>query len=238
MRMEADHLPWIVAMGASGGQGLQDIKALLAALPERLPAAILVVLHRPINKISHLREILERCSAIPVIVARQDEPLRPGVCYIGEPDAHLTLVASELAALVPDATNAYRNRTIDLLFGSLAKAAAPRIVGVVLSGSLDDGSRGLASIHLAGGRVMVMTPDLASSGQMPGSAARYDGPMDFIGGAEAIADEVARTVGGGRAGIDRRRGVLGDPAPARREAAGIIRPPPAPGGGLSPGPRA
>ncbi len=185
-------VPWIVALGASGGDGLRDVKALLAALPSPLAAVVMVVLHRPTDRISHLQEVLARCSGIPVEIAREDQPFGAGICYIGEPAAHLTFALTHLAHLVPGGDDAYRNRTVDLLFRSLAEAAAPRVIGVVLSGSLDDGSRGLAAIHAMGGRVMVLTPDRSRRNQMPANAADYDGPMDFIGDAEEIAAEIGR----------------------------------------------
>jgi len=187
---------WIVAIGASGGQGLQDIRTLLSCLDDPCAAAVMVVLHRPTDQISSLREILARSSPMPVVIAAEGEELRPGVCYIGEPDAHLTLVARDLAHLVADAGNEARNRTVDLLFRSLAQAAAPCIAGVVLSGSLDDGSRGLAEIHHAGGVTMVMTPDRARGGQMPANAIDYDGPIDFVGDAVQIAGEINRMLAG------------------------------------------
>jgi len=55
----------MVAIGASGGEGLEDIKALLAILPADLPAVVLVVLHRPSDQISHLKEVLSRVSQMP-----------------------------------------------------------------------------------------------------------------------------------------------------------------------------
>jgi two-component system chemotaxis response regulator CheB len=190
---------WIVALGASGGQGLNDLRDLLGALRHPCPAILLAVLHRPIDKVSNLREVLARGSNIPVMIATQAGRLEPGVCYIGEPAAHLTLAANNLAHLVIPEGEEFRNRTIDLLFHSLAKAAAPRIIGVVLSGSLDDGSRGLAAIHEAGGQVMVMTPDRARGGQMPANAIDYNGPEDFVGGAGEIAAEIDRVVAGSSA---------------------------------------
>jgi len=187
MKPELDH--WVVAIGASGGQGLGDIQVLLGALRYPWAAAVLVVLHRPADKVSNLRHILARSSPMPVVIAAEGEALRPGVCYIGEPDAHLTLLAGNLAHLTD---GMLRNRTVDVLFQSLARAAAPRIIGVVLSGSLDDGSRGLAEIHHAGGLTMVLTPDRAKGGQMPANAIDYDGPIDFIGSATQIAGEIDR----------------------------------------------
>ena len=185
---------FFIAIGASGGEGLCDIERLLAGLPDKLPAVVMVVLHRPSDQISHLRAILARASALPVRIAEQGEVLRAGVCYIGEPDKHLLLSADSLGNLLPDPGNAHRNRTIDALFISIAEFAGEHFVGIVLSGSLDDGSRGLAAIHAAGGLTMVLTPSHQSGNGMPENAIRFDGPIDFVGSPEAIADEIVQRV--------------------------------------------
>jgi two-component system, chemotaxis family, protein-glutamate methylesterase/glutaminase len=93
---------WFVAIGASGGEGLRDIQALLGHLPAGLNAVVLIVLHRPIHQISHLREILARGSKLPVLIAGQGEFLKASTCYIGEPDHHLTVMANSLDGLVDD----------------------------------------------------------------------------------------------------------------------------------------
>ncbi|MGC2083726.1 MAG: chemotaxis protein CheB [Bradyrhizobium sp.] len=146
------------------------------------------------TNVSHLREVLGRCSAIPIHVASACERLRHGSGYIGEPDAHLTLAASNFGELVPGPFDLHRNRTVDLLFRSVAAQASGGFIGVVLSGSLDDGSRGLAAIHEAGGITMVLTPHGAPQKGMPENAIGYDGPIDFIGTPEAIAAEIAGRV--------------------------------------------
>lgn len=69
------------------------------------------------------------------------------------------------------------------------------MIGVVLSGSLDDGSRGLAAIKAAGGRTMVLTPKRSAGSGMPENAINYDGPIDKIGTPEQIAREIGRLLG-------------------------------------------
>jgi two-component system chemotaxis response regulator CheB len=182
--------PTLIAIGASGAAGLSDIKHLLAALPAFLNAVVMVVLHRPTDQISHLRQILGRSTQMPVVIAEQDERLEAGICYVGEPDGHLTLVERNLAHLIDDPHNRYRNRTIDALFNSLARHAGPRAIGVVLSGSLDDGARGLAAIKAAGGTTMVLCENGVAPSGMPREAVDYDGPINVIGSPELIAREI------------------------------------------------
>ena len=186
--------PWIVAIGASGGQGLDDLKVLLAELPPLFEAVVLVVLHRPLDRISHLQAVLARTARIPVVIALQGERFEAGTAYIGDPADHLTLAARTFGALVDDPTGQHRNRTIDLLFHSVARYRGERIIGVVLSGALDDGSRGLAAIHHAGGVTMVMTPSPWLWQGMPENAIAYDGRIDLIGDARQIAGAIVEIV--------------------------------------------
>jgi chemotaxis response regulator CheB len=184
----------MVAIGASGGEGLEDIKALLAALPAELPAVVLVVLHRPSDRLSRLKEVLSRVAQMPVLVAEEGERFRVGSCYIGEPDDHLSLAEKSNVRLVEGAQDKHRNRTVDILFNSVAAHARERAIGVVLSGSLDDGSRGLAAIAHAGGATMVLTKQGVAEYGMPENAAAYDGPIDVLASATTIAREIVRRV--------------------------------------------
>jgi chemotaxis response regulator CheB len=180
-----------VAIGASGGRGLDDIRELLRALPNPLAAVVMVVLHRSVDHISQLREILAAVTPASVVIASEGESLEPGCIYIGEPADHLTLITGGRAGMVSGADNEYRNRTVDLLFRSLAANAGASTIGIVLSGSLDDGSRGLAAIHEAGGTTMVLTPPDLGAG-MPRNAINYDGPIDVIGSPAHIARAIGQ----------------------------------------------
>ncbi|ESY44948.1 MULTISPECIES: chemotaxis protein CheB [unclassified Mesorhizobium] len=186
--------PSVVAIGASGGQGLNDILELLARLPTGLPAIFLVVLHRPSDGVSFLRDVLARSSNMPVNVAVDGGRYHLGTCYIGEPDAHLSLCANSGIALVEGAHHKHRNRTVDILFKSVAAYAQDRGIGIILSGSLDDGSRGLAALGKAGGITMVITENGSAERGMPFNAAHFDGPIDVMGNAYLIADEIVRRV--------------------------------------------
>jgi two-component system, chemotaxis family, protein-glutamate methylesterase/glutaminase len=187
---------FIIAIGGSGGGGLHDIQELLEHLPIDLGAIVLFVLHRAVDQVSYLREVLERKSALPVRIARNGEQLRAGHCYIGEPGQHIVLGAGSLAKLLCDPTNIYRNRTVDALFYSLAEHAEAKFIGVVLSGGLDDGSRGLLAISGAGGITMVVTPRQSPYRRMPANAISFNDPVDFIGSPRQIAAEIAARVGG------------------------------------------
>jgi two-component system chemotaxis response regulator CheB len=186
--------PFFIAIGASGSRGLKDMRSLLAELPADLPAVVLLVLHRPSDHVSRLAQVLARSARMPVSVAADDEFLQEGHCYVGEPNAHLALAARSQIRLVEGTNQKHRNRTVDILFKSLAAHAKSRGVGVVLSGSLDDGSRGLAEIHHAGGVTMVLSADGQIERGMPLSASAYDGPIDFVGSAQEIAAAIVQRV--------------------------------------------
>jgi chemotaxis response regulator CheB len=89
----------------------------------------------------------------------------------------------------------YGNRTIDLLFHSVAAWAGPRAIGVILSGTLDDGSRGLAATHEAGSITMVLTASPSPTHEMPANAIDFNGPVDLIGSTANIAQGVSRPAG-------------------------------------------
>ena len=189
--------PSVVAVGASGSGGLLDMAHLLSLLPASFPGVVLLTLHRPVDRPSNLARILQRVSALPVMVARRVQSLRPGTCYVGEPAAHLSLRSPNAIELIADPRHDYRNRTIDLLFDSVAGHAAGRGIGVVLSGSLADGSRGLTAITKAGGVSMARDPWQHFEGDMPRNAIASAGPLhcvDYVPGlARAIRVHVMNT---------------------------------------------
>jgi two-component system, chemotaxis family, protein-glutamate methylesterase/glutaminase len=188
-------IPWIVAIGASGPDGVKDTKALLGALPSSLSAAVMVVIHRSWDHQSYLRDILASASVLPVIIVAAGERLQIGTVYIGKPSQHMTLAINGIGELVDDPSRHYGNRTIDLLFHSVAARAGPRAIGVILSGTLDDGSHGLAAIHEAGGITMVLTPSPSPTHEMPANAIDFNGPVDLIGSTASIAQGVSRACG-------------------------------------------
>ncbi|WP_246674738.1 chemotaxis protein CheB [Mesorhizobium sp. B4-1-3] len=163
-----------IAIGASGPEGLDDLKDLLGSLPAGLPAVVLAVLHRPSDRVSHLRDVLARRSALPVVIAPEDDTFLLGTCYIGEPAAHLSLAERSRIHLVEGGHHKFRNKTVDLLFASVAVHAKDNGIGVVLRGSLSDGSRGLAAIHSAGGVTMVVGRAGSAPKGMPENATQYD----------------------------------------------------------------
>ena len=187
--------PWVIAIGASGAEGLDDLQALLAEWQE-IDAIVMIVLHRPWEKDTHLRQILQRSTHMSVQIADQGQHLRAGCIYIGEPSRHLCLLSNSVSILISDPERAHRNRTVDLLFNSVVVLGGQRTIGIVLSGSLDDGSRGLAEINDAGGYTMVLRREKQLRPGMPENARAYDGPVDVVGDVSAIAKAVKGLLAG------------------------------------------
>ncbi len=179
----------IIGIGASAG-GVESIIDLLAHLPNDLPAAVLVVLHRSPDLPSRLKEILQRRSGIPIQQVSEDMPLKAGFCFVSPPDFHMMLTPERRIHLVADGF--YRGNNIDLLFNSLARCAGADSIGVVLSGLLKDGTLGLRAIKEAGGTALVQSPEEAAFSDMPRNAIVSDGPVDLVGTVRELAEEISR----------------------------------------------
>ena len=188
------HQAWpqdVLAVGASGGEGLAGLRALLTALPPGWPMPVLIELHRPSDRESALAQVLSRATSLPVRCAHGGEFLRPGVCYVGEPAGHLTLGPGGCAQLVDGADHVHRGSTIDMLFSSVAQNAGSRGVGLILPGSLADGARGLAKIAASGGRAYVIGVAGVPPAGMPHKAAELVDTATIVDSEDAFVRELA-----------------------------------------------
>jgi two-component system, chemotaxis family, protein-glutamate methylesterase/glutaminase len=128
-----------------------------------------LVLHIPAHSPSLLPEILSRSGLLPASHPTHGEAIEQGRIYVAPPDHHL--LVEEGAVLVVRGPKENRHRpAIDPLFRSAARAYGPRVVGVVLTGSLDDGTAGLLAIKRQGGVTVVQDPEEALYASMPRSA--------------------------------------------------------------------
>ncbi|HEY6363976.1 MAG TPA: chemotaxis protein CheB [Candidatus Binatia bacterium] len=155
-------------MGASSG-GIESCMEIVSGLPRDLPAAIFVVLHVSPRGTTKFPEILTRAGHIPAAHALDKEPIRPGRIYVAPPDFHL-LLRNGTIRLVRGPKENNARPAIDATFRTAARAYGPRVVGVVLSGALDDGTAGLAAIKERGGIALVQDPGDALFPDMPRNA--------------------------------------------------------------------
>jgi two-component system chemotaxis response regulator CheB len=161
----------MIVIGASRG-GLEALTQLMAHLPAELPASIFVVVHIPAEFPSYLSQLLDRAGALAAKEAEDGDTIEHRRVYVAPPDHHL-LVQQGRVRLVRGPRENRARPAIDPLFRSAAVAYTSRVVGVVLSGMLDDGTAGLLAVKRCGGVAMVQHPDNALSPDMPRSALRH-----------------------------------------------------------------
>lgn len=181
----------IVVVGASAG-GVEALRELISGLPADLPAAVLVVLHVAAGTPSVLPRILDRVCALPVTHARDGEPIVPGHVFVAPSDHHLLVKDGHLKLLRGPRENGVRP-AVDPLFRSAADVYGPGVVGVILSGTLDDGTIGLGMIKRAGGIAVVQDPEEALFDGMPRNALERV-HVDHVVPLARIAPLVARLV--------------------------------------------
>jgi two-component system chemotaxis response regulator CheB len=167
----------IIVIGASAG-GVHTLSETFAGLPADLPAAVFAVLHiSPFGK-SALPAILSRASVLPAGHPVDGEPIQHGRIYVAPPDRHLALEPDCIRLSMGPTENGHRP-AIDVLFRTAAKSFGRRVIGVVLTGNLDDGTAGLALVKERCGIAVVQDPEEADYPSMPASALR-NVPVDHV----------------------------------------------------------
>ena len=182
----------IVVIGASAG-GVEALQGFFRALPANLQAAFLVVLHIPSDTPSQLDRIIGHSTPLAVDIAQDGEAIRNGHVYVASADRHLMATAQGIR-LSRGPKEGRSRPSIDVLFRSAATAFGPRVIGVILSGALDDGTAGLWAVKDHQGVALVQAPDEAMHSSMPQSAMAHV-QVDLVGTAKALAARVAELVG-------------------------------------------
>jgi two-component system chemotaxis response regulator CheB len=159
----------VVVIGASAG-GLEALQRLLVRLPTDLAAGVLVVVHTAPAAPNRLADILGKAGALPAVAAVDGMPLTPGRIHAAVPDRHLLIGDHDLVRLSRGPRENRVRPAVDSLFRAAARWCGPRVIGVVLSGTLDDGAAGLAAITQRGGTALVQRPEDARFGGMPRAA--------------------------------------------------------------------
>ena len=163
---------------------------LAAGLPHDLPAALLVVHHFPANSQSVLPSIVSRAGPLPAVHATHNQDIEPGKIYIAPPDRHMLVVENRIHLTRGPRENGHRP-AVDPLFRTAARCFGRRLIGVLLSGSLDDGTVGLMAVKRHGGIAVVQDPDESLYGGMAESArTRVD--VDHVLRVDEIAQLLTR----------------------------------------------
>ncbi|HXO28474.1 MAG TPA: chemotaxis protein CheB [Thermoanaerobaculia bacterium] len=214
----------LLVLGASAG-GVQALCEVVRALPARLDAAVFAVLHVSPYGRSAMPAILSRCGPLTAVHPADGEAIRPGCIYVAPPDLHMLVERGVVRLSRAASENGFRP-SVDVLFRSAARSYGARVVAVVLTGNLDDGTAGLAAVKRHGGVAVVQDPAEADYPSMPASAVRnvdidYVLPLGEIpvvlvalcdrlaAAAEAVPAVEAAVVAAGTAGSTVRAGSAG-----------------------------
>ncbi|MFX1767394.1 chemotaxis protein CheB [Paraburkholderia sp. A1RI-2L] len=183
----------IVVVGGSRG-AFSVLKQLAATLPADLPATLCIVLHVGRHD-SILPNLMSRWGPLPASHPASGENLASGRIYVAPPDRHLLLSSQGRLQLDDGAAENFSRPAADPLFRSAAVNFGARVVGVVLSGDLDDGAAGLATIRAHGGYGIVQEPDDCEAASMPRAALAAAG-ADAVVSAAQIARQIVAAIGG------------------------------------------
>ena len=179
----------IIVIGASAG-GVEALTDLVGRLPADLPAAVFIVLHIPAYGTSVLPGILSRRGLLPAVHPADGDPVQKGRIYVAPPDHHLIVEKDGMIRLTRGPHENGHRPAVDALFRSAARAYGPRVIGVILTGTLDDGTAGLQAVKRRGGLAVVQDPEEALFASMPrcaiqGVAVDLVAPLAEIGPALA-----------------------------------------------------
>lgn len=166
----------IIVAGGSAGS-LETVKLIAGELPADFPAALFIVLHSPPRERNLLADILRGAGPLPACQAVEGQSIQPGRIYVPAPDRHLILAENHLH-LSRGPKEGLQRKSINVTFRSAARSYGKRVIGVLLSGMLDDGASGLWEIARHGGVTIVQDPEEAPFPSMPVNALR-DAPVDF-----------------------------------------------------------
>jgi two-component system, chemotaxis family, protein-glutamate methylesterase/glutaminase len=161
----------IVAIGASAG-GITALTQLVRGLPQNFPGSIFIVQHLPASSPSALPEMLSRSGPLKAVHPKDGESIQPSRIYVAEPDHHLLIENGKAIVKRGPKENRFRP-SIDALFRSAAYVYGSRVIGLVLTGVLDDGTSGLWTIKRLGGLALIQDPMDAIFPSMPINASEY-----------------------------------------------------------------
>jgi two-component system chemotaxis response regulator CheB len=169
----------ILALVASAG-GVEALSSVVAGLPAALAASVIVLLHSDPGRESALPRILQRVATLDVVAAGDGDALRPGRALVAPSGRHTLITRDLRIALIESGAYPPSRPSADLLLTTLALAAGPRAVAVVLSGRGHDGATGATAIHHFGGTVLATDQASSTAFGMPSATIARDHAIDHI----------------------------------------------------------
>ncbi len=160
----------VIVIGASAG-GHEVLKHIFSGLSNGIDAAIFIVCHIASDVFGILPQVLSKLSTMPIANAVDNEPIVFNRVYVAPPDRHMIIERGCVRLIHGPKENRFRP-AIDPLFRSAAYSYGPRVIGIILSGALNDGTAGLLAIKQFGGTSIVQDPQESETPGMPESALR------------------------------------------------------------------
>ncbi len=179
-----------VVIGVSAG-GLNALDTILRQLPGDYALPVLIVQHRAKRRDDFLYRYFNDLCTLKVLEAEEKAHIKVGNVYFAPPNYHLQVEMDRTLSLSVDPPVNWSRPSVDVLFESAAEVYQNRLVGVILTGSNNDGSRGLAMIKRFGGLTVVQDPETAMAPEMPLSAIKA-AEADYI----LTLEEIGRTLVG------------------------------------------
>ncbi len=174
-----------VVIGSSAG-GLNALKVIFSGLEPKFGIPVIMVQHLSPDAENYLIHILNDLKNIPVKEADEKEMPVKGMAYVAPPNYHLLIEPDQTFTLTVDERINYARPSIDVLFETAAEAYRDGLIGIILTGANNDGSKGLKKIRDLGGLTIVEDPATAEVKSMP-RAALLSTPADHVLSLEKIA---------------------------------------------------
>ena len=172
MRYEA------IVIGVSSG-GMNAMKVMFSLLPKDFNTPIIIVQHISAHSDNLWIKLLNDQNNLSIKEADEKENIEYGKVYIAPPNYHLMIEKDKTFSLTIDERVNFARPSIDVLFESAAEAYKDKLIGVVLTGSNNDGTNGIKRIQECGGLTIIQDPETAESSYMPASAIAVIKP-DYI----------------------------------------------------------
>jgi len=173
-----------IVIGVSSG-GMTALKFIFSALPADFSLPIITVQHISANSDNDWIKLLNKKSNLTIKEADEKEKIETGNVYIAPSNYHLLIESDKTFSLTIDEYVNFARPSIDVLFESAADAYKNKLIGIVLTGSNNDGAKGIKRIKELGGMAIIQDPETAESSTMPESAIAAVQP-DYIFSLEKI----------------------------------------------------